>query len=92
VIRGDRVSEGGSGSAPGFPISQSPSTAPSSMVEAATGSPLRWMGLLAPLPAAIYVAYQASTTGILPSALALLGFCLVVGAGVFFWGIGRSRA
>ena len=50
------------------------------------------MGLLAPLPAAIYVAYQAFTTGILPSALALLGFCLVVGAGVFFWGIGRSRA
>ena len=56
-------------------------------------TPWRWLGFLAPLPAAIYVAYQASTgTGPTPPALALLGGGLVVGGLLFFLGIGRSHS
>ncbi len=85
----DRVSEGGSGSAPGIPISRTASVAPASMQAPPSGSPWRWLGFLAPLPAAVYVALVGPT----PPALLLLGGGLVVGGGLFFWGIlGRSQS
>lgn len=89
-IAADRDSAHGTSPVPGLPLS---SPQPSSVEPAPGGSPWRWLGFLAPLPAAVYVVYQASTgTGPTPPALALLGGGLVVGGLLFFLGIGRSNS
>ncbi len=83
-----RPSEGGSGSAPSMPITRTTSVAPASMQPAPSATPWRWLGFLAPTPAAVYLALVGPT----PPALALLGGGLVVGGVLFFLGIGRSQS
>lgn len=84
--------ESAHGTNPGIPISSRQPESLSAQPVTAGASPWRWLGFLAPLPAAAYVVYQASTgTGPTPPALALLGGGLVVGGVLFFLGIGRSH-
>ena len=50
-----------------------------------THSQLRWLGLLAPIPAAAYAVWQQGSV----SSLVLLAVCLLVGAVLFFVSVGR---